>query len=163
MKQFFFLILCFFIFDAHAADLRGRMGVGATNQLANEIPAISLKIQQSKTFALGGILGFRSNEDHTLYGAGVKLYRIIFDEPQLNFYMAGLFAAETFLDEADDKVLSGFQIDGTLGSEFHFSGLESIGFSFEFGVSARNVDAESGTSLETLGDQFVKAAVHFYL
>ena len=138
------------------------MGVGASNQLANGLPALSLKIQQSKTFALGGVLGFKSDEDHTLYGVGLKFYRIIFDEPQLNFYMAGLLASENYLDD-EDKVKSGYQIDGTLGTEFHFSGLESMGFSFEFGISARNADKDGGTSLETLGDQFVKAAVHFYL
>lgn len=164
MTKKILLFLCLTLTShAFAADLRGRMGVGATNQLANEIPAISLKIQQSKTFALGGVLGFRSNQDHTLYGAGVKFYRIIFDEPQLNFYMAGLVATQNYVDEAEDKVKSGYQIDGTMGSEFHFQGLESIGFSFEFGISARNVDADRGNSIETLGDQFLKAAVHFYL
>jgi hypothetical protein len=162
MKQLIFLFVLLFTSQLFAADLRGRMGIGATNQLANNIPAVSLKIQQSKTFALGGLLGFKSDQDNTLYGAGVKFYRIIFDEPQLNFYMAGLFATETFLDTAKDKVKSGYQIDGTLGSEFHFQGLESIGFSFEFGVSARNADSH-GSTFQTLGDQFVKAAVHFYL
>lgn len=135
--------------------------MGASNQLANEIPALSLKIQQTKTFAIGGILGFKSDQDETLYGAGVKFYRIIFDEPQLNFYMAGLLASQNYLD--GDKTRTGYQIDGTMGSEFHFNGLESIGFSFEFGLSVRDADPEGGTSFETLGDQFVKAAVHFYL
>jgi hypothetical protein len=162
MKQIIFFVLFFLTTQTFAADLRGRMGVGASNQLANGLPALSLKIQQSKTFALGGILGFKSNEDNTLYGVGLKFYRIIFDEPQLNFYMAGLLASESYLDD-EDKVKSGYQIDGTLGTEFHFSGLESIGFSFEFGITARNAQEEGGTSLETLGDQFVKAAVHFYL
>lgn len=150
-------------FPAMSADLRGRMGVGLSNQLANGLPAISLKVQQSKTFALGGLLGFKSDENNTLFGAGVKLYRIIFDEPQLNFYLAGLFATQNYLDVPADKVKSGYQMDGTLGSEFHFAGLESIGFSFEFGISARNADAESGSSIQTLGDQFIKSAVHFYL
>ncbi len=163
MKQ---KLLFFFLFTlpslAFAADLRGRLGIGASNQLANEIPAISLKIQQSKTFALGGILGFKSDQDNTLYGAGIKFYRIIFDEPQLNFYMAALFASQNYLDETD-KLKTGYQIDGTLGTEFHFSGLESIGFSFETGISARNADADGGSTLQTLGDQFLKAAFHFYL
>lgn len=145
-----------------AADLRGRLGVGMTNQLANDVPAISLKIQQSKTFAVGGLVGFKSDEDATLYGAGVKFYRIIFDEPQLNFYFAGLFASESYLDE-QKKSQTGFQIDGTLGSEFHFQGLESLGFSLEFGVSVRKADETGGTSFQTLGDNFLKAAVHFYL
>lgn len=147
------------------ADLRGRMGIGATNQLANELPAISLKIQQSRTFALGALLGFKTDEDNTLYGAGIKFYRIIFDEPQLNFYMAGLFASQSYLNN-EDKVKSGYQIDGTLGSEFHFAGLESLGFSVEFGISARNIHPgtdKKSMSFQTLGDQFIKAAVHFYL
>lgn len=154
--------MCFFITTlSHAADLRGRLGVGATNQLANGLPALSVKIQQTKTFALGGVLGIRSDEDNTLYGVGAKLYRIIFDEPQLNFYMAGLFATQSYLDGT--KVKNGTQIDATLGTEFHLSGLESIGFSFEFGASVRNTDPKRGRSIETLGDNFLKAAVHFYL
>ena len=144
------------------ADLRGRMGLGMTNQLANDIPALSVKIQQSKSFAVGGLLGFNSNESNTLYGAGVKLYRIIFDEPQLNFYFAGLLATENYLDK-NKKVASGYQIDGTMGTEFHFSGIESLGFSLEYGLSVRKADAEGGTSFQTLGDNFLKAAVHFYL
>lgn len=162
MKKIF-LLLALISTSTFAADLRGRMGVGASNQLANEIPAISFKIQQSKTFALGALVGFKSDEDNTLYGAGVKFYRIIFDEPQLNFYMAGLLATENYLDDENDKVKSGYQIDGTMGTEFHLSGLESIGFSFEFGLSVRNAQTDGGTTFQTLGDQFVKAAVHFYL
>ena len=144
------------------ADLRGRLGIGMTNQLANGVPAISLKIQQSKTFAMGGLLGFQSDQDQTLYGAGLKLYRIIFDEPQLNFYLAGLFASENYVNN-ENKVDTGYQMDGTMGTEFHFSGLESLGFSVEFGLSVRKVDDDGGTSFETLGDSFLKAAVHFYL
>ncbi len=164
MKQIFILIIAIFPTLLMAADLRGRMGIGFTNQLANELPAISMKVQQTKTFAIGGLLGFKSNEDATLYGAGVKFYRIIFDEPQLNFYLAGLIATQNYIDAVTDKTKTGYQVDGTLGSEFHFQGLESIGFSFEFGLSARNTSPKGGgNSFQTLGDQFLKAAVHFYL
>jgi hypothetical protein len=162
MKHLFLFLALVFSSEAFSANLRGRLGVGASNQLANDIPAISLKIQQSKTFAIGALVGFKSDDDHTLYGAGAKFYRIIFDEPQLNFYIAGLFASQNFLDK-QNKLRSGYQIDGTMGSEFHFQGLESLGFSFEFGLSVRDVDRDKGTSFETLGDHLVKAAVHFYL
>ena len=111
---------------------------------------------------MGALLGFKSDEDQTLYGAVLKLYRIIFDEPQLNFYLAGLLASENYVN-SKNKVESGFQVDGTLGSEFHFSGLESLGFSLEFGLSVRKADDQGGTSFQTLGDNFLKAAVHFYL
>ena len=163
MKQIFLILLIIVMPRlASGADLRGRMGLGMTNQLANDIPAISLKIQQSKTFALGGLLGFKSDQDNTLYGAGIKLYRIIFDEPQLNFYMAGLLATESYLND-QNKVESGYQIDGTMGTEFHLTGIESLGFSVEFGLSVRKAEATGGTSFQTLGDHFLKAAVHFYL
>src|SRR5690606_5929789 len=113
----------------------------------------------SKTTAFGGMLGFKSDKDHSLYGAAVKAYRLIFDEPQLNFYLAGTFAALNFPDGSSTK--SGWQFDGTMGSEFHFAGLESLGFSFEFGFSVN--DAGNGTTFETLGQNFLKAAIHFYL
>jgi hypothetical protein len=163
MKTFFILLLALCPSLLFAADLRGRLGLGFSNQLANDLPAISLKVQQSKTFALGGLVGFKSDEDHTLYGAGIKFYRIIFDEPQLNFYLAGLLATQNYVDPEKNDTKSGYQVDGTLGTEFHFQGLESVGFSFEFGISARNTDPEGGNSFETLGDNFLKAAVHFYL
>jgi hypothetical protein len=163
MKKFFIVLIVLFPALLMAADLRGRMGVGFSNQLANELPAISLKIQQSKTFAIGGLVGFKSDEDATLYGAGIRFYRIIFDEPQLNFYLAGLLATQNYLDPTDDSTKTGYQVDGTLGTEFHLQGIESIGFSFEFGISARNTDPEGGSSFQTLGDNFLKAAVHFYL
>jgi len=162
-KSILFLLAIMLPTLGFSADLRGRMGIGATNQLDNGVPALSIKVQRSKTFALGGILGFDSNEDRTLYGAGIKFYRIIFDEPQLNFYLAGLFATQSYFDETKNETTSGFQADGTLGSEFHFSGLESIGFSFEFGITARTGKPNKGTSFQTLGDNFLKAAVHFYL
>lgn len=162
MQKIIFITALLFSFSSWALDLRGRLGVGFTNQLANEIPALSVKVQRSKAYAVGALLGVKASEDQTLYGAGVKFYRIIFDEPQLNFYLAGLFATQNFLDQEKDQVKSGYQVDGTLGSEFHFTGLESIGFSFEFGFSARNTGPQ-GASLETLGDHFIKAAVHFYL
>jgi hypothetical protein len=163
MKQKFLIFLAFLLPSiAFGADLRGRLGIGMTNQLANDVPALSLKIQQSKTFALGGILGFKSDQDQTLYGAGVKFYRIIFDEPQLNFYLAGLFASENYLNNKH-KVETGYQVDGTLGTEFHLAGLESLGLSIEFGLSVRKADPDGGSSFETLGDSFLKSAVHFYL
>ncbi len=162
MRKLFLALLVLCPTLLFAADLRGRMGIGFSNQLANDLPAISLKIQQSKTFAVGGLVGFKTDEENTFYGAGIRFYRIIFDEPQLNFYLAGLLATQNDLDPETDKIKSGYQVDGTLGTEFHFQGLESIGFSFEFGVSARNT-AKDGSGFQTLGDNFLKAAVHFYL
>jgi hypothetical protein len=48
----------------------------------------------------------------------------------------------------------------TLGTEFSFEGLESIGFSFEFGISINKLD---DVRIQTTGNNFVTAGVHFYL
>ncbi len=142
-----------------ALNKTGRMGVGLSNQLVNDLPALSLKIQQNRYFALGGLLGFRSNEDYTIYGAGLRVFRTIFEEDLLNFYMAGTLVSLSY--EENNKAKSGYQFDGTLGTEFHFERIESIGFSFEFGLSYNK--GPEGRNFETLGNNFLKAAVHFYL
>lgn len=153
------LTLCLWAIPALAINKTGRLGVGLSNQLVNDLPALSLKIQQNRYFAIGGLLAIRSNEDNTLYGAGVRVYRVIFEEALLNFYMAGTLASLSY--EQDNKAKSGYQVDGTFGTEFHIEGIESIGFSFEFGLSYNQ--GPNGRSFETLGNNFLKAAVHFYL
>ncbi len=142
-------------FNASALNLTGRLGMGLSNQLANDLPAISFKVQNSSSSAYGGLVAIDSNTNYTDYGLGVKGYRLLFDEPHLNFYFAGLVA----LLKDNDK--SGYQIDGTMGSEFHIPGLESIGLSFEFGLSFNKVN--DVRHFQTTGDHFVTAAVHFYL
>jgi hypothetical protein len=138
-----------------ALNLTGRLGMGMSNQFANGLPAISFKVQNSSSSAYGGLVALDSNTDNTDFGLGVKGYRLLFDEPHLNFFLAGMAG---MLKKND---ISGYQIDGTMGSEFHIPGLESIGFSFEFGLSFNKV--ENVRHFETAGYQFVTAAVHFYL
>lgn len=157
--KIFFIALCLWSLPALALNKTGRLGVGLSNQLVNDLPAISLKIQQNRYYALGGLLALRSNEDTTLYGAGLRVYRVIFEESLLNFYMAGTLASLSY--EENNKAKSGYQVDGTFGTEFHIEGIESIGFSFEFGVSYNH--GPNGRSFETLGNNFLKSAVHFYL
>lgn len=160
MNKFFLILVILLLSKPLLAQTKtGRMGIGMSNQLINDLPALSLKIQQNRLYSIGGLLAIRSNEDNTLYGAGLKLYRIIFQEEQLNFYMAGTFASLSYED--DKKAKTGYQVDGTMGSEFHFQGLDSIGFSFEFGVSVNR--GPHGSSIETMGQNFLKAAIHFYL
>ena len=140
---------------SHALNLLGRLGLGFSNQLANNLPALSFKVQNSKATAYGGLLAVDSNDQSTDYGLGLKFYRLLFDEPHLNFFASAMGA---LLKKND---LSGHQIDGTLGSEFHIPGLESIGFSLEFGLSWNKVNDEK--HLETTGLSFINAGVHFYL
>lgn len=155
---FFFLTLSL---NAHGQDRRGRLGVGLSNQLARTLdaPAISMKFQQSRAMSLGGMFAM-DNDDQGGYGAGVKLYRHLFEEPQLHFYAAAMAAYVQKKQLFGESDLNGFQVDLTLGSEFSFTGLQSLGFSFEFGLSMNKLD---DFTVQIVGDHIVHAAVHFYL
>lgn len=143
---------------ALAKDLRGRLGLGLANPYVNDMPAISMKIQKSRTFALGAVLGISLDDTDGGHGAGLKFYRILFDEPQLSFYSSLLMALVA--DNVAGVENSGFQVDITLGTEFHFAGLDSIGFSFEFGGSFNNV--YNDTVIGTTNHNLLAAGAHFY-
>lgn len=159
---FLTLSVCFFALTsfnkAQALEKTNRLGVGMTNQLKNDFPAFSFKVQKNRSFAYGGIVGLSSSDTNGGYGVGLKLYRNIFDEPQLNFYMAGTGALLS--NKINSTSYSGFQFDLSFGSEFHFVGLNSLGFSFEFGVSAYK---QKDFVFQTLGNHFIVSAIHFYL
>jgi len=142
----------------NAMERVGRLGLGMTNQLQSGLPALSFKLQKSKEMAFGALLGL-DTADSGGYGAGVKMYRNIFDEPQLNLYAAAL-AALTNQKTPGGADQSGFQVDMTMGSEFSLTGLNSLGFSFEFGVSFHKVN---DFSISTTGHNFITAGIHFYL
>jgi len=154
---FSFLILSTFT-DAYAAPFRPKLGVGVSNQLLNDIPAISLKLQKSREVAIGALLNMSTDDTRGGMGAGIKVFRIIFEEPQLNFYASGLGGIIKQKVESISK--TGFQFDFTLGSEFSFQGLQSLGFSFEVGVSLNKIN---NFVIETTGQSFVTGAIHFYL
>ncbi len=145
--------------SAFATDRRGRLGVGMSNQLKNDQPAIHFKIQKSSSFAFGGLAGVSTRDVGGGHGFGVKVYRNLFDEPQLTFYtsvLAALIKEKTLT--GDDE---GFQFDLTVGSEFSFAGLQSLGFSFETGLSFNKINSEFG--IETVGYHFITAGILFYL
>lgn len=156
----FFLLICgiSLSYDARALDKTGRLGVGLSTQLKNDFPSVTFKMQKSRSFAYGGMVGVSTDDQTGGYGVGLKLYRNIFDEPQLNFYLAGMGALLS--NRIAGISYSGFQVDISFGSEFHLAGMNSLGFSFEFGASANK---KKDFVFESLGSSFFVGAVHFYL
>ncbi len=132
-----------------------RLGIGATNQLDLPFSAISFKLASSRSMAIGGAIATKGGEDGGS-GWAIKIYRNVFEEPQQIFYAA--FLVGNLKDKSMDR--SGTQMDITLGSEFSFQGLESLGFSFEFGLSYNKLD---NSSLNTIGNNLINAGIHFYL
>ncbi len=141
----------------YAEDRKGRLGVGYSNQLKSDVPALSLKMLRSKTFGIQALFGMDTS-DNGGYGVGIKMFNLIYDEPQLNFYTG--FLAGMINDRQNGTDNTGFQFDATMGTEFSFAGLESIGFSFEFGLSINKID---DVTIETTASNFLVAGVHFYL
>lgn len=153
------LSILLFAQSAYSMDRRGRLGIGMTNQLKNDLPAIAFKIQKSNAFSFGGVFGMSTRDPGGGHGFGLKAYRNLFDEPQLTFYgslLAAIIKNKT--TTGDDE---GFQFDLTVGSEFSFAGLQSLGFSFETGVSFNKINSEFG--IETVGYHFITAGILFYL
>jgi len=152
--------LLVFPFEGQTRDLSGRLGIGMADHFLNGIPAVSFKLQRSSNYAIGALLGLRfSTDDSGGYAGGIKFYRMIFDEPNLNFYSMGALSLINVKSKTSSE--TGFQGDLGLGCEFHFNGLESLGFSFEFGVTLKRIYDEF--TLESFGRNLIKAAVHFYL
>jgi hypothetical protein len=152
------LLLLGFSQELFALDYRGRLGLGFTNQLQNDIPALSFKLQTSRSFAWGGLIGLNTDKNSGGFGVGLKAYKLFFEEPQLNFY-GGLLAAYINQKQGNGRSQSGLQTDLTLGTEFALPQLKSIGLSFEFGLSVTKLDE---VVIQTVGQHFVSAAVHFY-
>jgi len=153
------LLLCF-TQNSYATSLIGRLGIGTTNQVATGISAISMKLQRNRKFGIGGIFGVDSSTDSSTYAIGAKTYHLIYDEPQLNFYSSFTAIMFTYNDTAGDTK-NGYQAEGSFGSEFSFQGLESVGFSFEFGLGL--IKNSDGSSFKTVGHHMLQSAVHFYL
>lgn len=146
---------------ANAASLIGRLGIGMTSHIESGMKAISMKLQRNRSSALGGHFGLDSSSDGLFYAVGLKGYKYIYEEPQLNFYSALGGTLFTYKNAANDDTENGYQVDGTFGAEFAFQGLESVGFSFEFGVGFSKYQEE--THLKTIGHSVIASAVHFYL
>jgi hypothetical protein len=142
-----------------AKNQQGRLGVGINDTLANNTTAISFKLQRSDNFSIGALAGLKYSTSSSGYGFGLKFYRLIFDEPNATFYMMG--AALLLNSELLDFSSLGFQIDGGLGTEIYLSGLESVGFSFEFGLSIYQYGTDF--TFTTMGNSILKAGIHFYL
>jgi hypothetical protein len=144
-----------------AASQVGRLGVGMSNHIISGLPTISMKLQRNRSSALGGLFGIDSSPDGSFYALGLKYFRLIYEEPQLNFYSALGGAMFTYNNIENDATEQAYQIDGVFGTEFSFQGIESVGFSFEFGIGMNNYQGD--THISTLGYNVVQSAVHFYL
>lgn len=144
--------------EASAKDLTSRLGVGFKNQSSVELPGIALQYWPGSELGLSASLGLDTQTNNSKFNAMAKIYRVIFPEDNLNFYMgagAGMLSVETV-----GKNESGFELLGFAGVELFIPGLESVGWSFEMGTAITS--KSSGTGFRTFGDSPLRAGAIFY-
>ncbi|MDX9730356.1 MAG: organic solvent tolerance protein [Bdellovibrionales bacterium] len=143
---------------AEAKDLSNRLGIGYKNQSSADLPGIALQYWPGPDLGFSVTLGLDTQTSNSKFGAMAKIYRVIFPENNLNFYLgagAGVLSVETAGNNE-----SGFELMGFAGVEFFLPGLENVGFSFEAGTAITS--ASSGTRFRTVGDSPTRAGVIFY-
>jgi len=149
--------------QAMAVDLSNRLGVGYSDQLSEELPALTARYYPNSATGMSLAVGVNTQNNNSRFGVLAKLYRIIFTESNMNFYVgggAGLLSVEYQDSNGSVANNSGFELMGFLGGEFFFSGLENLGFTFEAGVGIRS-DSD-GTLFRTIGHHPLKGGIIFY-
>ena len=147
---------------ATAKELTNRLGVGYSNQFSEDLPSLSVRYWPDPKLGVGAALGVDTEEDQAKFGFMAKLYRVIFTEDNMNFYMgtgAGLISRERTVNGSVEND-SGFELVGFFGGEFFFTGLDSLGFSFEAGVGVTSISSD--VRFRTMGDSPIKAGLTFY-
>jgi len=154
---FLVIIISGWSLASHGKDLSSRLGVGYSNQFSEDLPSLAVQYSPNLDFGFSAALGVDTEDENSKFGFLAKFYRIIFTEPNMNFYMGA--GAGILSREIQDETDSGFELSGFVGGEFFFSGLESLGFSFEAGVGITSID---DVRFRTIGQHPLKAGIIFY-
>jgi len=144
--------------NAFAKDLTNRLGVGYKNQFGIDMPAVAVQYYPGPELGFSASVGVDTEEDNSKFGINAKLYRIIFQEDNLNFYLGA--GAGMLSQEIASENESGFELMAFLGAEFFFTGLENLGFSFEAGTAVTSLS--SNVRFRTYGDHPLRAGIMFY-
>ena len=159
MKNIILVVCMFFSISAFAKDMTQRLGVGYADQLSIETPSISAKFHASQNTAYSLDLGLQTGDNDSAFGLLAKVYRTIFPEDNLNFYMgggAGLISQK--INGGDND--SGFELLAFVGVEFFLPGIDSLGFNLEAGVGVTSISSD--TEFRTIGHSPLKAGMYFY-
>jgi len=166
MKSVFFIITLLvlsFSCTSWAVDLTHRLGVGYSDQFsvsnsASPLPSIAVRYYPQPRTGFSAALGVNTESNNSKFGLIAKIYRIIFPEDNMNFYMGA--SAGLISTKISGTNNSGFELSGFVGAEFFLSGLESLGISFEAGIGISSVS--SGVTFRTIADHPLKAGIIFY-
>lgn len=157
---FFAVFLCVVAAStlAEAKDLSQRLGVGFKNNTSESMPSLAAVYYLSNSYAVTGGAGFDTKKHYSAMQVNAGLRKMIYLENNLNFYLGGQFGVVNFENPVDGKN-NGLDLLAVFGSEFYFSGLESLGFTFEAGLG---FSTAKDTRIRTVADDPFRAGIVFY-
>ena len=165
-KLLILIILTLSTYSASAKDLFNRLGVGYTNQFSIDLPSIAVRYYPTKNTNVSTVLGIDSQDGNSQFGFMGKVSRVLLTESHMNFY-AGIGVAVISQQLPHDtktketKSTTGVEFHGYVGGEFFLPNLDSLGFSFETGISI--ISISNRVRLKTIGDHPIRAGIIFYL
>lgn len=157
MKKILISTIIFLSLTIQAKELTNRLGIGAKNNSAVELPQIAAVYYPSQDYALTGGLGIDTEQNQSKFGFNVGVRRLVFKESNLNFYMGGQFGMLNYEVNTDKK--SGFELSALFGAEFFLPGLENLGITFEGGAG---ILSTTSVRFRTIADHPFRAGMIFY-
>jgi hypothetical protein len=140
-----------------AKDLGSRLGVGIKNNASEDVPSVAVVYFPNNDFAVTGGMGIdtQKNQSKFVFSGGVR--KILFRENQMNFYFGGQMGIVNYEYSGDKQ--NGFELNAIFGGEFFFTGLDSLGFTFEGGAGIASLKE---VRFRTIADSPLKAGIIFY-
>lgn len=160
MKSFSLIsVLAFICFSSfvEAKELSNRLGVGIKNNVSEDVPSIAAVYFPNSDYAFTGGLGIDTRKNESKFAATAGLRKIVFSEPQMNFFMGGQVGIVNY--ETSGTKNSGFELSALFGGEFFLPGLESLAFTFEGGAGVTSVN---DVRFRTIADNPFRAGMVFY-
>ncbi len=163
IKAFFILVIFLLLpltitFNLNAKEMPKRLGVGIKNNTSESIPSLTTIYHMNSVSALTGGIGLDTKKNESTFQINAGVRYVIFHESQLHFYTGGQLGIVNYETAATGKQ-NGFEVLLVLGTEYFFTGLENVGFSFEGGIGLSSVDS---TRIRTVADHPLRAGIVFY-
>jgi hypothetical protein len=144
---------------AWGKDLQDRLGFGLSFQSFHDTTSLSLRYCPTNYVIANFLFGFNTDSSEKSTTIGVKLYRHLILEENMNFSagIGGFILSQRHPSSGNQD--TGVEFDALLGGEFFLQGLPHLGFQFEAGLALQSVQT---VVFRTIGGGFAGAGIHYY-
>lgn len=157
MKSILVLLALTFSSMGFAKDLTNRLGVGYRDTLTTGRPALAVQYYPTREYGVIGAIGVDTQDQNSSSSFEGGVRRMIFREDNMNFFMGGTMAMISATTSGVSQ--SGYELGAHVGGEFFLTGLDSLGFNFQVGVS---VASTNKVRFRTTADSPITAGIIFY-